>query len=99
MAELNVASVQKRAKSIILDAGHRDIYSDHHHWLKFRPEVGLAHIAVPGNACGLDLDFQGESIYQRCGFTLLPHNIDSPEQQSTLFAIWLWWAQCVEEYI
>ncbi len=98
MAAMDEERAQAHAKAIIQESGLRDLYSDHHHWLKFLPEVGLAFIDVPGNACGLDLDFKSESIYERVGFQLLPHNVDTPDQQSTLFAIWLWWAQCVETY-
>ena len=92
--------VQDHVRAMVCESDRRgEIYSNHHHWLIFRPEVGLAHISVPGNACGLDLDFQSEEMYARAGFTLLPHNVDTSDQQSTLFAIWLWWAQCVETYV
>jgi len=98
MEAMDEKSVQEHARAIIRESGRGDLFSDAHQWLDFRPEVGLAHISVPGNACGLDLDFKSEETYQRTGFTLLPHNVDTPDQQSTLFAIWLWWAKCVETY-
>ncbi len=99
MVEMDEGKAQVRARVIIRESGRRDFPGEFHHWLKFRPEVGLAHIAVPGNACGLDLYFESEALYEQNGFTLLPHNIDTPGQQSTLFAIWLWWAKCVEAYV
>lgn len=96
MGEMDEERVQAHARAMVCESDRR---GEHHHWLTFRPEVGLAHIDVPGNACGLDLDFKSEEIYEKAGFTLLPHNIDTAEQQSTIFAIWVWWAQCVETYV
>lgn len=99
MAAMDEGQAQKGAWDIIKRSSLSSIYSEHHQWLKFRPEVGLAHIDCPGNACGLDLDFKSADQYLRTGFTLLPHNIDTANQQSVLFAIWLWWAQYVELFV
>ena len=98
METFNQNSCQAHAKALIEEAmpGRSDVYREP---LTFRKEVGLAHIDVPGNACGLDLDFKSEGIYKKGGYTLLPHNIDTTDQQSTLFTIWLWWAKAVETYV
>ena len=99
MVDVDEAKAQEHARAIVMAAeGKEDSIGTVTGYLRFRPEVGLAHIDVPGNACGLDLDFKSEESYQRSGFQLLPHNIDTAFQQSTLFAIWLWWAQFVELY-
>ena len=96
METLDEPSCQRHITALIKEAMPRfsDVVSEP---LMFNPDVGLAHFDVPGNACGMDLDWQHRDI-QEDGFELLPHNIDSPEQQSTLFAIWVWWAKAVETY-
>ncbi len=96
MKVMDEPRVQEYARHLIKEAGFT-LVTERHSYLKFRPEVGLSNIEVPGNASGLDLDFK--SNYERCGYTLLPHNVDGPLQQSTLMVIWMYWAKGVEAHI
>lgn len=87
--------VQKMAKAIITDAGWDSSLYVHQRFLKFG-EYGLMHFNVPGNACGLDFNYSGNYKVLERGANYLPHNVDHSNQQSTLLAIWLMWANFVE---
>ena len=61
----------------------------------FGIEHGLEHFELPGEGgCSVNVeDFgNGSAIYRS-------HNVDRAEQQATLFALWLLWAQHVESYL
>lgn len=53
-------------------------------------EWGPEHIDVPGNGCGLDLDKGLHAPHG--GRSLLPHNVDSPQQAMLLLIIFTWFA-------
>lgn len=56
-------------------------------------EWGLENIAVPGNACGLDIsDDPGAPLD---GKLLLPHNVDSLSQKYLLLIVFTWFADCM----
>jgi len=69
---------------------------DHAFVLAFNDEVGLCGIDVPGNACCIGLEYPHHDDHAVDGYTLSPHNIDSPMQQSALMAIWVMYAHAVE---
>lgn len=57
---------------------------DTHRFRAWFRQPHWVNLTVPGNACGLD-----PKDYDACpghGYTLLPHNVDSPFQQLTLLA-------------
>ena len=49
---------------------------------------GLEHIAVPGNACGLDI--WDDMCAPDGGMSLLPHNVDSRMQCMALITVFTW---------
>lgn len=49
-------------------------------------EWGPEHLSVPGNACGLDIDWQGMGKPVG-GAILTPHNVDSITQASLLLTM------------
>lgn len=57
-------------------------------------EWGPEHITVPGNACGLDIDF-GSSFTVYGGRTLLPHNVDCMAQAYLLVMVFSWFASFI----
>lgn len=52
-------------------------------------EWGIEHIGVPGNACGLDIDYNpiGLCPHEQGGVTLHPHNVDTPIQKLLLLTL------------
>ena len=58
----------------------------------------LTNLSVPGNACGLDMDWRDFDHLQadaerdaNYGITWLPHNVDSWWQALSLLQVWLAW--------
>ncbi len=50
---------------------------------------GLEHISVPGNGCGLDIDYNGCTA-PKGGVVLLPHHVDSMQQAYLSQSIYGW---------
>lgn len=57
-------------------------------------EWGPEHIAVPGNACGLDIEIDGIGG-PRGGAMLNPHNVDSFSQCMALLCVFTWFADAM----
>lgn len=57
-------------------------------------EWGPEHITVPGDACGLDLDWDNFGA-PRGGKVLVPHNVDSIAQAHLLLVVFTWFADCL----
>lgn len=55
---------------------------------------GPENIAVPGNACGLDLDDYPGCVFKG-GKTLVPHNVDGWPQVQLLLMTFTWFAHNV----
>lgn len=55
-------------------------------------EWGPEHITVPGNACGLDVEYGYSFGAPPGGKVLLPHNVDSIYQASLLIVVFLFFA-------
>ena len=58
-------------------------------------EWGIEHITVPGNACGLDIDYSPIGCLNG-EVSLDPHNVDTIFQASLILSIFLWFADCLE---
>jgi hypothetical protein len=56
---------------------------------------GIEHISVPGNACGLDINYSPMG-YIWGEVSLDPHNVDTIYQASLILAIFLWFADILE---
>jgi len=61
-------------------------------------EWGIEHITVPGNACGLDIDYSPIG-YLNGEVSLDPHNVDTIFQASLILSIFLFFADCLEFYL
>ena len=58
-------------------------------------EWGIEHITVPGNACGLDIDYAPMG-YLNGEVALMPHNVDTIFQASLILSLFLWFANALE---
>ena len=55
-------------------------------------EWGIENITVPGNACGLDINYHGIGLND--GEVILePHNVDTIFQASLILSLFLWFAE------
>lgn len=61
-------------------------------------EWGIEHITVPGNACGLDIEYHPIG-YWNGEVSLDPHNIDSIYQASLILTIFLLFAEMLEGFL
>ena len=85
---------QQRAQLLIREAGW-ELQDYERDFLRFG-EWGVVTFIVPGNACSLSLEHNDPESILRRGGTFLPHNVDTPLQQSTLMTLWLMWVNHVE---
>lgn len=69
----------------------------HHLRIKWG-EWGPEHISVPGNACGLDIDYSGFGI-EKGEVCLYPHNVDHITQASMILCLFLKIADYLESEI
>ncbi len=95
---LSIDKLEEEAKALVITAGY-DVTLSGMRYTNFDRNIGLVNISVPGNACGLDLDIDNSMNYRDEGYNLIPHNVDTPLQQTTLLGIWLLWAKYVEATI
>ncbi|MEK7120809.1 MAG: hypothetical protein AAB840_01840, partial [Patescibacteria group bacterium] len=68
----------------VIDGGLRD-YHRNEFSAYTQGANGWLNISCPGNACGLSPDSDISSSYL-LGYTLTPHNTDTPDQQITLLS-------------
>jgi len=69
----------------------------------YESSILLSNVTVPGNACGLDMEWNALSAVRRNypnfgeyeAVELLPHNVDHRLQQDSLLAGWLIWARYI----
>jgi hypothetical protein len=96
LPEEGYKNLEKRALGIIeVGWGNQPLFMMGHRPLSFHDGSALlAHITVPGNACGLDPSYDS-SIENclKCGEPLVwsPHNVDFMPQSYCLLSIWLYW--------
>lgn len=91
-AQFKKDKLQERARRKIREAGFN--VRDYEVFLEFG-EFGAIRFQVPGNACWLSMDIKRENLMEK-GTILSTHNVDHAHQQSTLMALWNFWAKLVE---
>lgn len=94
---------QERIDNIIHNMGKHilrghgiDIDTDPKYYIRISwGEWGPEHITVPGNSCGLDIDYSAIA-YNDGEATLSPHNLDTMTQASIILTLFLKIAELLE---
>jgi hypothetical protein len=81
----------------VLGKGYLDLFDRSYPHLQFWEDTCLlTNLSVPGNACGLDMDWNafnnlGNHTPTHDCIEYYPHNVDTMQQSVGLLAVWTTW--------